>query len=749
MTVRPDLLALTDDSLVALANRGILKRAVKENAATPPQLTESPDGTVTAVFLDDIRTALPPATPIDAATCSCSATTLCRHLIMTVLAYRAHTIAHTESPIPATDPHSIIDTTPTTTLPPATVDIPRTRGYDSDAADSQVGAACETAALYTPGGAGTSAPADVPGRTVWSPGEFGDDELRKVVGVRAFGVAVRARRSGYRARVRRATAADPVPSVELASVTVRFLVPGDLGYARADAASGARADAIVLAVWAFQVADARSPEVESVEVTVGEMADGAAAVAAAGSVLGPLADLLADGVAHAGSQLPAIFAAAQRDLDRAGARWSFDALADLLDQLDAYSERSARHDPRRTAALVAELVARQRAGRRDWVPVLGTEESASTPLRHLRMTGLGALVHGDAESRRVEVYLAHAEARTVLTLARTITARDGAELPDAAALGARRSGPARLADYAAGNVVTETAVRSANRIVRLSSNRVARSTVMPSAGSWDNLPPELLLGDFAAESARLATSAPTLIQPRVRGASVRALIIDRVDEPRYDPGEQRLRTWLHGPTGSALATCTHATATAGAIDALIQAFSGVFGPVRFVAGPLHRHAGHLTITPTAVVAGERVIVPAFADPTSPQTPNTAPPHADPPPIPPTAVAAGRRGITAAIAEATLSSAPNCAPLHADPPPSALTAALSCTAELLHRGTRHLPPTWPSRTAEVAGALRRAGFHTAATAVDALRDLTPDTPPHHALTRWADTHIRLLVTTEQL
>ncbi|MEV4125215.1 hypothetical protein [Nocardia sp. NPDC049707] len=504
-----------------------------------------------------------------------------------------------------------------------------------------------------------------------------------------------------------------MPSVELAAVTVRFLVPGDLGYARADAARGARPDAIALAVWAFQVADALNRSAESVTVTVGDAADGAAAVSAVRQILAPLADLLADGVAHAGSGLPAIFANARRDLDRAGARWPHDALDDLLDQLAAHRDRSARHDPVRTAALIAELVARQRACRHDWVPVLGTEEPAETPLRHLRLTGLGARVDGDAETRGVELYLAHPEARIVLTLHQSITVPADAQPPEGAALGARRSGPARIADIAAGNVVTESAVRSANRAVRLANSRVARTSVMPSSGAWETLPPELLIGDLDAESARIAALPPAPIRPRIRGESVRALIVDAVEDIRYLPGEQRLVAQLRGPVGTATAICMHSSATAGAIDALTESLSGALGPVRYVAGILERHAGHLTITPTAVVAGRRVIVPSFAP-----TGTLAPPNG-----------------SAAID---------------DPLTATITTALAITAEVAHRGTRHLPPSWFDRATDAAGTLRRYGFTNAATTLATLRTaLSTPTSTDTTLNLWSDTHLRLLVTAEQL
>ncbi|WP_063038334.1 hypothetical protein [Nocardia pseudovaccinii] len=775
--MRTDLLALTDDSLIALANRGIVKRAVKENAATPPQLTETPDSTIEARFPDGTHTTLPPGVTIEAAPCSCGAPTLCRHRVMTVLAYRD---AKTTMP-PRCDTAAAESTAADSTAPPpratnaaeqsrarsaepvtsaATTIGPGSgnpstanRGHAStaDGRDTRTtlsrepettsdGVAGDQPARNSdPGPAGRhphiadtesaeSVTADRPtggphpdtgsmeGHTShagWTPGEFTDDQLNELLGKRAFMAAGRARRAGYRATVRRASAQDPVPSVELAAVTVRFLVPGDLGYARADAARGARLDAIALAVWAFRVADATDPAAESVTVTVGDAADGAAAVSAVQLVVAPLADLLTDGVAHAGSQLPAIFANARRDLDRAGARWPHDVLDDLLDQLTAYRDRSARHDPTRTAALIAELVARQRACSRNWVAVLGTEEPAETPLRHLRLTGLGAWVGGDAETRGVELYLAHAEARIVLTLHHSITVPADAEPPDAAALGARRCGPARIADLAAGNVVTESAIRSANRAVRLANSRVARTSVMPSAGAWETLPPELLIGDLDAESARIAALPPAPIRPRVHGESVRALIVETVEAIRYLPGEQRLVAQLRCPVGTATAIFTHTSATPGAIDALTESLSGALGPVRYVAGILERHAGHLTITPTAVVAGRRVIVPSFA---------------------PTGILAPPDG-SAAID---------------DPLAATVTTALAITAEVAHRGIRHLPPSWFDRATDAAGSLRRHGFATAATTLDILRTtLATPISADTALDLWADTHLRLLVTAEQL
>lgn len=86
---RPDLMALTPDALAALANRGLVKRAVKElDAGVVPALDTDPAGTVQGKFPDGTTTTLPPGIALDAAACSCGAAGVCRHRIAVVLAYQ-------------------------------------------------------------------------------------------------------------------------------------------------------------------------------------------------------------------------------------------------------------------------------------------------------------------------------------------------------------------------------------------------------------------------------------------------------------------------------------------------------------------------------------------------------------------------------------------------------------------------------------------------------------------------------------
>lgn len=430
-SLRPDLLALGDDSLAMLANRGIVKRSAREVAeGRGPTLDVADDGTVTGVFADGTRVVLAPGTPLDNATaCTCPASGVCRHLVMAVVAYRER--------------------------------------------------------------------APQPGQAAWSPGEFSDDDLEALVGSRVLKLARKALRAGYRAQVRRPTSADPVPTVELPSCTVRFLVPHELGYAHVDTARGTREDAVALAVWAFRAADTTDRESAAVEVAVG--GDGDARISSGGSGIEPaldlVADLLADGVVHTGPAATTSIAHVRRTLESRNLRWPIDVLDEIAGQLDAYRSRRASYGSDTVARLLAEVVARHRCvvggGAALRPGVLGTEEAAETPLRLLRLTGLGARVTGDDRSRSVEVYLAHVD-----------------DPPGGEVLGRRKVGGTRLSALAAGNVVTESAVRSANRAVRFAENRVARTTVTASAGGWDELPPGILVHDLDAEAARLAGLPP-------------------------------------------------------------------------------------------------------------------------------------------------------------------------------------------------------------------------------------------------
>lgn len=120
----------------------------------------------------------------------------------------------------------------------------------------------------------------------------------------------------------------------------------------------------------------------------------------------------------------------------------------------------------------------------------------------------------------------------------------------------------------------------------------------------------------------------------------------------------------------------------------------------------------LGLEPSAVVAGTTVVVPGFAP----------------------------RGSAAAVAASAAA---------LEPLAAAVAGAVAVSAEVVHRGWRNLPAGWGSRAAAAERQLRAVGLADAAGGVDELVAATRAAPGPRSLDRWADAHLRLLVTAEQL
>ncbi len=94
--MRADLLALDDEALVALANRGLVKRARKEvDRGEGPTLTLEGEEVV-ATFEDGTVSRLPPGVPLRDAPCSCGSLKVCRHRLAAVMVARGGTEAEEE-----------------------------------------------------------------------------------------------------------------------------------------------------------------------------------------------------------------------------------------------------------------------------------------------------------------------------------------------------------------------------------------------------------------------------------------------------------------------------------------------------------------------------------------------------------------------------------------------------------------------------------------------------------------------------
>jgi hypothetical protein len=731
LPVRADLRALDADALAALANRGLVKRASREVEREPPRL--SADGpAIVAEFSDGVRASLPEG-GLEQGRCSCGATGVCRHLIALILAYQTASV-----PAPAASAGS-----------PAVLSA-GSPGAAERAGDESSGTLSAPAQVSAP--AGPTAPASPPERDAWSPGVFTDDDLTARIGARLVATARRAERAGYTARVRRG----PVPVVELPAATVRFLVPHDLGYVHTDARAGVRDDVIALAVWAFRTADDQQPDTADCVVDVGGSGAGAATGSGLEALVEFAAEVLRGGAVHSGAGLAATAAGHLTALERAGLRWPLDAATELAGQLTAYRDRSARYSPELLADLLAEIFARHRAagvegGAAARARVLGSEEAAETPLRRVRLDGLGARVTAIDDERRIEIFHGQPASGVVLVSRRQWTTPD-----DGPALARRRLAGTTVAAVAAGTLVTESAVRNASRAVRLSASRVAKSTVTASNGAWDGLPDGLLIHDYARLAADLDAMPPRPVRARVRAELVRVLAIAEVGPAHYSPGAQRLTVEIrdvHGNTATVVAT--HAAVAPGRLDAVAAALDGRRGRPRYVAGSVHRSGGRVVIDPYAIAADGSTVIPDLATPDAftASTPTGA--------LNPTASAAvpASSAVPGTSAdgqgpEAGVPGAPTGVEVWdggdgTEVLAAAVAAARDVLAEAAHSGLAHLPPAYVNRLGNARNVLARVGLHRVASALDEVSArLSPD-PGFDAANAWADAYLRVSLAADLL
>lgn len=566
---RPDLLALSPESIASLANLGLVKRALREIAAGEgPALAEDEAGIVTGTFKDGVTAKLVPGMSLRETPCSCGAVIVCRHRVAVALAY----------------PSFAARSAPPTQSPPSVLkDDPQNKA--------------------------SFKPPEAP----WSPAAITDEELLQFLGRRAMDRAEDAARAGVAVEIRPAGEGE-VSAARLPTCAVRFNVPRDLAYARCDCALAERCEHIALAAWAFREAlTGGSPLApKTVELRRGPIAS--ADLRPLTIALDLACEVLIEGVASVPVEhLAPRFALARSELAAASLLWPASILTDLELSLEAYRDRSARYSASAAASLITELAARCRAVERPGEIsarfIVGADEAKETLLEKVRLISLGARVFADGRDREVEVYLADPVSCVVLVLRRRFVFAEPA-LPEAGPdLAARRiAGKISLGSIASGQMVSRSLKRLANREAVLSARGDSKTSVTPHEGDFSVLPPSLLVRDPEGLERSLRALPPRMLRPRVLAESARAVEIAGVRSVFYRPGEQELRADLETPSGgSILLVKRHASATPGAIDAIAGALTGDHR-VRFVSGSIRRGRRGLVIEPAALVT-DRVIVP--------------------------------------------------------------------------------------------------------------------------------------------
>ncbi|OXI96305.1 MULTISPECIES: SWIM zinc finger family protein [Burkholderia] len=714
--LRDDLLELTPEALTALANAGFVKRAQKDVAAgAVPALAVDGDGTVHASFDDGVRTSLPPDRTLRDATCSCTASGMCRHRVMLVLAYQARMQA--SEAVDAADSGN----------PSAGAD---GKTGQSDTRDDATCDPRDEASDATRGGVDDALPDHDTNDTssadrAWSPADFDDAVLAESFAPSVLEQAARMAAARPVVAVQRRVGAQGAPVARLPMCTVRFFSRRSLAHARCDCRQGSGCAHVLVAVWAFRQAGA--PD-DGVSETIVEVRPPAGDESERDDDRSPLRDdaaraLIADldKLVHAlwldGSSQPAIALAARvaslrGRLRERGWQWVDDALDEAWQLVHAQHARSSRFEPLRLVRVLAELWARLRAAmtaatQRDGAPVparqmLGIGVKGEVELDHLRLVSLGVELWADEAEEGASVLFADPDTQTVMVLTRNwpraADVAAGGRAPD---LAGRRVAGFPLRQIAAGQVVTKTAKRRANCAVDIAAG-VRQTGVLPlSLKSWDDLAAPIRQPGIAALVAHLRDELPDFVRPRQAANGAAAGAAGSLHVVAFEPMVVRSVHWdaaaqvLHARLAQGEADTAgeevlhlalpHRAVAPGAVDALARALSGEWGALRALAGTVRLHAGMAVMRPLAVLTAQRAVVL--------QTEAAAPQ-----PLP---LAGGRESLPelVALAEDTL----------------------ALLAEWLRQGMRHQGGGAVERALAQAARLERAGLAHAGQLLRALAD----------------------------
>lgn len=676
--LRADLLELTPEALTALANAGFVKRAQKDLAAgLLPRLQVEPDGCVVAHFDDGTRTRALAGRTLRDAECSCSASSMCRHRVLLVLAYQQ---AHADA-APAAEASAQADESP------------------------------------------------------WSPAQWDDAALAAAFSPRTLAQAARLAAARAVVGVQPWAGSSAPPTARLPMCSVRFFSRHALAHARCDCVQGSGCEHVVAAVWAFRAAGALAPGAPECMVAltpppggagVAGVADSAppqakllgteAAQAAVADVQALLLALWLDGSGQPPLALAARFEAVRSRVQALGWAWVDDALAQLWQLLAAQQARSSRFEPQGLLAVVAGLWARLGAAahaeqgaagpsapRLPTSQILGIGVQGAVRLDHLRLVSLGAVLWTeDASAQAMEgasVLLADPDTQTVTVLERQWPRADGASAMDK-----RRMAGFALHQIASGQIVTRAATRRANGLIDIAAGVRQTSVVPLSPSAWDDLAAPLKHASAATLRRALQDAMPEYVRPREAASAALSGVAGALHvfapeagltvlQPGWDGAAQTLHAQVVDAAHSAddegdegdggegadavHLALKHRASAPGAVDTLARALAGEWGTLRAVAGLAHLAGGRIVLQPLALLTSERGVALQVTEPAAQQAAPRLPWHTD----------------GAALA-----------PLHA-----LVHDTLELLALWLRQGLRHQSQASLVRAAEQAQRLRAAGL----------------------------------------
>jgi hypothetical protein len=549
---RADLLALTLDDLNVLSNRGLVKRAQREleSEEFTCQFTESSDGTVTFQWSDGFDCTLPANSVICDRHCTCTATTLCRHLIRSVLAYQRQFAEQIEESQPSAQPSHH--------APPAPPTQPWNPGAIPDTELAQHFKPAQLKQLQR---------------------QFDTDQVIELIG----GVK-------------------PTAKLHSSGHTIRFLVPGDLRYTYCDCAAPAPCSHVPLAIWAFRQLQ---PHQKSGIISTETQAE-TAPVELLDDIEAALCELLKIGLKGLSDALLGRFQRLEQRCRNAVLIWPAEILVELIQECDRYRQRDARFSPRHAVELIGELCIRMDAIRNATgaVPQLfirGTQNDRVTDLGAARLIGLGCGVQTQQQNVCLTSYFQDTDSGAVMAFSRNFIdapSPHGEPLKEFWQLAQTKVlKQTSMEQIGAGQLILKSAKRSPN--FQLLPGR-SQIIINPQTFQWESLREPLLIEDFSELQGLLKLRPPRSLSPRRHTETLQVFAVHCVKSAQFCAVEQAVIADIEDREGNKVKMYFPYTNRAHlGTEALLTGLTQMH--LLFIAGNVQLKSNQIFIVPISLV----------------------------------------------------------------------------------------------------------------------------------------------------
>ena len=600
MTSRPDLLSLTTDDLTVLGNRGLVKRAQRElTTDLTATWTVHDDGGLVCEWSDAITCTLPAQSSGSSqntiGSCTCPATTLCRHLIRTILAYQKQFADAEKTQQAEASVSSQSQAVEATTSAPTPI-------------DSAVPA---TVSESAPVDSSETVSASVASQRAWNPGSITDEAIATTFTKRQLS-RIKTQWSGGQV-VEVMTGAKPTARLHTVAHTVRFLVPDDIRYTYCDCADESPCSHVPLAIWAFR--QLPSGQASGIIVQDSDDQDEVTPVELLDSLETMLVQLVEFGLAGLSEGTLIQLRQVEDTLRQAQLIWLADGVADVVLQCDRYRTQDARFCPHTLVRLIGELCIRSDALRHytGVIPRLFIQGSAGdrpTTLGASRLIGLGCGVDPHPTSVTLNAYLQDADTGTVMVMSQEIaTPNTSDNLPPVFWKLAQKSAfkQTSFATLGQGQLLLKSGKRAPNLQLKLGRSPAA---VNPQTYRWEKLRPPLLVESFSELHHHLDLLPPAALRSRRATETLHILAVDRVEDVTFSVIDQAVLATLYDTQGqSAQLYFPYSDRAQPGTEALLTHLT--HSTPQFVAGTVTLANQTLRIQPISLIfdqEGQRVML---------------------------------------------------------------------------------------------------------------------------------------------